>query len=155
MYRSQPSRIAAALLLTLSSAAFAADTPADSPPAKDALAAARGHIEAKRWLAALAELKRVNASADADWNNLMGYTMRKQAPPDLDGAQRFYDTALRINPRHLGALEYSGELALLKGDLATAEARLTALAKLCSSPCEPLDDLKKSVASYKAKGGKL
>ena len=84
----------------------------------------------------------------------MGYTLRKQAPPDLDGSQRFYDAALRINPRHMGALEYSGELALMKGDLATAEARVAALAKLCKTPCEQLDDLAKSVARFKATGGK-
>ena len=103
----------------------------------------------------MGELRRVNASDDADWNNLMGYTLRKQVPPDLDGAQRYYDAALRIDPRHRGALEYSGELALMKGNLALAEARLAALARLCSTPCEPLDDLKKSVARYRANGGKL
>lgn len=144
----------AALLLGLAGTAFAADTPSDPPAAADPLAAARDHVEAKRWPAALTELRRVNATRSADWNNLMGYTLRKQAPPDLEGAQRYYDAALRINPRHMGALEYSGELALMKNDLATAEARLAALARLCSTPCEPLDDLKQSVARYKANGGK-
>ena len=146
---------AVTLLLGLCATAFAADTPSDPPVAADPLATARGHIDAKRWPAALTELRRVNAGSSADWNNLMGYTLRKQAPPDLDGAQRYYDAALRINPRHMGALEYSGELALMKGDLATAEARVAALAKLCSSPCEQLDDLTKSVARFKANGGKL
>ena len=149
------SRAAATLLLGLAGVAFAADTPSDPPAAADPLAAARDHVEAKRWPAALAELRRVNATSSADWNNLMGYTLRKQAPPDLDGAQRYYDAALRINPRHMGALEYSGELALMKGDLATAEARVAALAKLCHTPCEQLDDLTKSVARFKANGGKV
>ena len=58
--------------------------------------------------------------------------------------------ALKIDPRHQGALEYAGELALMKRDLPTAEAHLAALAKLCTSPCEPLDDLRKAVAAYKA-----
>jgi hypothetical protein len=40
----------------------------------------------------------------------------------------------------------------MKGDLATAEARLATLAQVCSTPCEPLDDLKKAVARYKASG---
>ena len=52
----------------------------------------------------------------------MGYALRKQAAPDLEGAQRHYDAALRINPQHLGALEYAGELALMKKDLPAAEA---------------------------------
>ena len=123
-------------------AAPAADTPE--------LAAAQAHIKAERWGAAIDELRRVNVSSSADWNNLMGYALRKQARPDLDGAQKHYDAALKINPRHPGALEYAGELALMKRDLATAEAHLATLSRLCSTPCEPLDDLKKAVADYKA-----
>ena len=137
------------------SAALAADTPEPAPQPTalaDPLAAARGHIAAQRWTAAIDALRSVDARGDADWNNLMGYALRKQAPPDLEGAQRHYDAALKINPRHQGALEYSGELALMKGDLPTAEMRLAALALLCRSPCEPLDDLKKAVARYKAVG---
>lgn len=131
--------------------AQAADPMPDPPPAAThPLSAARSHIEAGRWPAALAELRRVNTPADADWNNLMGLTLRKQPQPDLDGAQRYYDAALGINPRHMGALEYSGELALTRGDLPTAEARLAALSRLCRSPCEPLDDLKQAIDRYKA-----
>jgi Flp pilus assembly protein TadD len=135
--------------------ASAADMPepATAPAAADPLAGARGHIKSQRWAAAIDELKKLGATGNADWNNLMGYALRKQATPDLDGAQRHYDAALKLNPQHQGALEYSGELALMKGDLATAELRLAALARLCSSPCEPLDDLKKSIGRYKA-GGK-
>jgi tetratricopeptide (TPR) repeat protein len=143
-----------ALMLALAhGAALAADTPEPEPatrPAADPLAPARAHIEARRWPAALAALRQVNASGDADWNNLMGYTLRKQAQPDLDGAQRHYDAALKLNPKHLGALEYAGELALIKGDLATAETHRAALGRLCKSPCEPLDDLNKAIEAYKA-----
>ena len=138
--------------------AIAADSgPPPAPVARsapaDPLAAARGHIQAKNWANAIEELKRVDASGSADWNNLMGYAMRKQTTPDLDASQRYYDAALRIDPKHMGTLEYSGELALMKGDLPTAEARLAALSQLCNSPCETLDELKKAIANYKA-GGK-
>ena len=151
-----PTRLAAALLLGLAALSVRAeDTPSSPPAATDPLAAAREEIQARRWPAALVELRRVNAATDADWNNLMGYALRHQSPPDLAAAQRHYDTALRIDPRHLGALEYSGELALMKGDLPGAEARVADLARLCRTPCEPLDDLRKSVARYKAGGGKL
>ncbi len=146
-----------ALPYVLAAVARADDTtPAPPPPAAGRatpaapLAAAQAQIKAQRWGAALEELRRVNAKADADWNNLMGYALRKQATPDLDGAQRHYDAALRLNPQHLGALEYAGELALMKRDPATAEAHLALLAKLCTSPCEPLDDLKRAVAQYRA-----
>ena len=148
-------RTLALCLLLATFGAQAADTPEPAPaPARraDPLATARGHIQAQRWDAALEELRKLNSTGSADWNNLMGYALRKQAKPDLDGAQRFYDAALKIDPKHTGALEYSGELALMKGDLATAEARLATLSQVCKSPCEPLDDLKKAVARYKASG---
>jgi tetratricopeptide (TPR) repeat protein len=162
MYPSRQ-RLAAlsALFLAVASAnAVAADSSPPPAPAAarvtDPLASARAAIKAQRWPAAISELQKLNAtdemSKSADWHNLMGYSMRKQATPDLAAAQRHYDEALRINPAHQGALEYSGELALMKGDLPTAETRLAALSKLCSSPCEPLDDLKKSIAKYKASG---
>lgn len=130
---------------------YAEPTRAHPAPAMaTALAAARAQIAAARWVAAIDELQRVNASGDADWNNLMGYALRKQPRPDLDGAQKHYDAALRINPQHPGALAYAGELALMKRDLATAEKHLATLSRLCSSPCQALDDLKAAVAGYKA-----
>ena len=144
--------LAATLVLTL--AAHAADNSPPPPPAAppNPLAAARAQVKAKNWSAAVDELRRVNAAGDADWNNLIGYALRKQATPDLDGAQRYYDAALRLNPLHRGALEYSGELALMKGDLPTAEVRLAALGQACPRGCEELDDLKKTVARFKSTG---
>jgi tetratricopeptide (TPR) repeat protein len=150
---SLPTAIALVLMLagtTLQAADTPEPEPAARPVAADPLVAARGHIASQRWDAAIAALRQTNASGDADWNNLMGYALRKQARPDLDGAQRHYDAALKLNPKHQGALEYAGELALMKGDLATAERHLAALARLCSSPCEALDDLKQAVDAYKA-----
>jgi Flp pilus assembly protein TadD len=153
---------ATGLCIAAHTTGIAADTgPAPSVEAKpartaarpaDPLAAARGAIKAKQWPTAIDELRKLNSRDNADWNNLMGYALRKQATPDLDGAQRHYDAALRIDPSHQGALEYSGELALMKGDLATAEARQAVLSKLCKSPCEALDDLNKSIARYKTSG---
>jgi Flp pilus assembly protein TadD len=141
--------------------ALAADTPSPPPPSAaparlaDPLAPARMHILGQRWPAAIDELRKVNATGNADWNNLMGYALRKQASPDLDGAQRFYDAALRLEPQHRGALEYSGELALMKGDLASAEKRLAALSQACGSAgCEELADLQKAVARFKSNGNR-
>lgn len=136
--------------------AAAAPAPSASPYGTLApthpLAPAQTLIRGARWGAALEELRRVNATGDADWNNLMGYALRKQATPDLEGAQRYYDAALRINPQHLGALEYAGELALMKKDLPAAEANLAKLQGLCASGCEPLTMLRDAIARYKATG---
>jgi tetratricopeptide (TPR) repeat protein len=131
----------------------AADIPTTTA-APDKLAAVRTHVAAKQWAAAIDELKRINDTASADWNNLMGYSLRKRSSPDLEGAEQFYNTALRIDPKHRGALEYSGELYLIKGDLATAEQRLAALDKACTFGCEEFNDLKKAIARYKAAGNK-
>ena len=141
----------AVMALALQQGALAADTPDAAP---DKLTQARTLIKDKKWAAAVDELKRVNDPASADWNNLMGYSLRKSKTPDLDGAERHYNEALRINPNHRGALEYSGELYLIKGDLATAEKRLAVLDKACTFGCEEYTDLKKAIERYKANGNK-
>ena len=132
--------------------AHAADLSPPKAAAADPLAEARVLVKSRQWPAAQAELRRVNATSSADWQNLMGYVARKSSPPDLDAAERHYLEALRIDPRHRGALEYSGELYLMKGDLARAEAQLAVLDKACLFGCEEYTDLKKSVQRYKSAG---
>jgi Flp pilus assembly protein TadD len=132
----------------------AADTPSAPPEAADPLATARARIAEKKWGAAIDELQRANASHSADWNNLMGYSLRKGSPPDLKGAEKFYNAALRIDPKHRGALEYSGELALMTGDLPQAETRLATLGTACAMKCEEYVDLKQAVARFKAAGNR-
>jgi tetratricopeptide (TPR) repeat protein len=137
--------------LLFATGAFAADTAPSPQP--DKLSAVRAQIAAKNFPAAIQELKRLNDSGDADWNNLMGYSLRKAPTPDFAGAEKFYNEALRIDPKHRGALEYSGELYLQIGDLARAEQRLAALDKACFLPCEEYSELKKAIAQYKAGRG--
>ncbi len=148
-------RILTTSVLLLAMSNSFADGGSSSPaPAPDKLATVRTHIAAKNWPAAIDELKRVNDTGDADWNNLMGYSLRKGPTPDFAGAEKFYNEALRIDPRHRGALEYSGELYLMTGDLAKAEQRLATLDKACWFGCEEFSDLKKAIAQYKANGNK-
>ncbi len=149
-----PARLAAAVTLALLlHTAMAADTPS-TPAVPDKLTPVRALIAEKKWGHAVDELKRVNDPANADWNNLMGYSLRKSATPDLAAAERFYNEALRIEPKHRGALEYSGELYLIQGNLPKAEQRLAALDNLCFMPCEEYTDLKNAIARYKANGNK-
>ena len=145
-------RFAAALALAFAAQmAGADDTP--KAPASDKLAAARSAIAATDWRAAIDELRRVDDPASADWNNLMGYALRKASPPDVAAAERHYDAALRIDPKHRDALEYSGELYLMTDRLPQAEQRLAALDRACLLPCAQYTDLKKAVARYKAERG--
>jgi len=139
--------------------AYGADTPEPAAPraaapAADKLASARKLIEERQWGAATAELKRVNDASSADWNNLMGYTLRKGSTPDLAGSEKYYDAALRIDPHHRNTLEYSGELYLMKGDLAKAQSRLAALRTECGTGCSQYGDLKGAIDRYQANGNK-
>jgi Flp pilus assembly protein TadD len=149
---------AAALTLAVIGATGGSSRAADTGPSPsevtDPLATARARIAEKKWGAAIDELKRVNASGSADWNNLMGYSLRKGPTPDLAGAEKFYDAALRIDPKHRGALEYSGELSLMTGDLPKAETRLATLGAACAMKCEEYDDLKQAVARFKSAGNR-
>jgi Tfp pilus assembly protein PilF len=69
----------------------------------------------------------------------------------LETAEQHYQAALKINPQHLGALEYYGELLIFKNDVAGAQALLSRLQRACPSGCEELHDLQKSMADLKAK----
>ena len=86
------------------------------------LSESRGHITKEAYAQAIAVLQAANETNSADWNNLMGYSLRKNKPSDFSGAAKHYERALEIDPRHRGALEYLGELKLMTGDLAGAEA---------------------------------
>lgn len=131
--------------------AFAADTGGN---AADALAPARAHIASKQWPAAIGALREVGDTGNPDWHNLMGYSLRRSAKPDLVAAQHHYDEALRIDPSHRGALVYSGELALMKNDLPSAQQKLARLLKTCGGKCTDYRDLDDAINRYKANGNK-
>lgn len=79
---------------------------------------------------------------EADAYNLLGFSYRKSK--DYDRAERNYKRALRLNPDHKGALEYSGELYLETDRKELAEQQLAKLEMLCPSGCEELTDLKRA-----------
>ncbi|MBT9598544.1 MAG: tetratricopeptide repeat protein [Vitreoscilla sp.] len=144
--------VAVSAMIACQAGAMAADSSPSPAPAADKLTAARSLIQQDKWVAAIDELKRVDERGSADWNNLMGYSHRKAKVPDYAAAERYYDEALRIDPKHKGALEYSGELYLMLNQLPKAEQRLAALDKLCFLPCQEFTDLKAAIARYKGNG---
>ena len=141
-------------LLTGAQTVLAADTAPSRTTAPDKLSSVRAHIAEKRWQAAVDELKALNDTGSADWNNLMGFSLRKAKTPDLAGSEKFYNDALRIDPQHRGTLEYSGELYLMKGELPKAEQRLAALGVACNKSCSEFSDLQRAIERYKANGQK-
>jgi Flp pilus assembly protein TadD len=129
---------------------MAADTaPAQSDPAW--LTDARASIKSNNYERALKQLQSANEVNSADWNNLMGYSLRKKQPPDLPASEKYYQAALKIDPSHRSAMEYYGELLLMKKDLPGAEAMLARLDKACLFGCEEYSDLKASIAKYQGK----
>lgn len=131
--------------------AAASDPAADDPPW---LQQARKEVSARRFDAALAVLKPANALDNAEWHNLMGFALRSRNPPDLVAAEAHYVRALEIEPRHRSALEYYGELFLMKKDLAGALAMQGRLEKACRFGCPELKDLREAIGRYRSAGGK-
>lgn len=127
------------------------DSSANDPPW---MSGARADIKAQRFEQAVGALRSANATSSAEWHNLLGYALRKKTPPDLEGAETHYKRALEIDPKHRQALEYYGELFLMKGDLAGAEGMLSRLDKVCVFSCEEFRDLKSAIARFKAQAGK-
>jgi uncharacterized protein HemY len=121
-------------------------------PAPDALGKARILVLAGRWPEAMEELKRINATGDPDWNNLMGVTSRRSDPPDFAAAERYYNAALAINPKHRPTLEYLGELRLQQGDLPAAQAVLERLRKTTFFKSDEYRDLQDAIGRYQAAG---
>jgi len=114
--------------------------------AVDELALSRSLIGAKNYRKALIELKKVDAIVkdNADVNNLLGFASRKLG--QYSQASGYYLKALKIDPNHLGALEYQGELFLMQKKAKLAQQNLAKLKRLCGTSCEEYQDLKKAVS---------
>jgi Tfp pilus assembly protein PilF len=149
------------VLLAAAGPALAVDTVEPAPARRatatrsvDRLANARGAIERKDWDAAMRELNVAvrESPQDADVHNLMGYTYRKRASPDMVKAYEHYNMALKINPQHKGAHEYIGEAYLVDRKPQEAEQHLAELERICGGrSCEEYQDLAKSIAEFKAR----
>lgn len=142
-------------LLAASVTALANDTPTvDQPSVADRMASARSAIYLGNWKEAQGELKVAvrEEPKNADAHNLLAFSYRKQANPDLPKAFEHYGIALKLNPQHKGAHEYIGEAYLMDKRPAEAEKHLTELEKLCGNKtCVEYTDLAKALAAYKAK----
>ena len=127
----------------------------DAPTVAERMSNAREAIKAKDWKRALAELKVAvrDEPRNADAHNLLAYSYRKQARPDLPNAFEHYNIALKLNPSHRGAHEYLGEAYLMDKKPAEAEKHLADLEKICGNrTCEEYTDLSRAIADYKTKG---
>jgi len=135
--------------------AQAEDTPSNMGSGlPEQLVAARAAIASKDWPRAIAELNTAVKldPRNADAHNLLGYSHRKKAQPDLAKAFEHYKRALEIDPGHKGAHEYIGEAYLMDQRPAEAEKHLAELARLCGDQtCEEYADLSEAIKAHKAK----
>lgn len=141
------------LALLMSTGPAQAVDSSSGPSASERMASARKWIESKDWSRALYELNQAvrEEPRNADVHNLLGYTYRKRATPDLTKAFEHYRMALRMNPDHKGAHEYIGEAYLMDNKPDEAEKHLAQLERVCGNKtCEEYVVLAKAITDHRA-----
>ncbi len=135
-----------------------ADSTREAPAPKQAvtgvtLASAQQKVDAGDYRGAipiLTDIIKANPN-NADALNLMGFSQRKTGQTDL--ALQYYNKALALMPKHLGANEYLGELYVELGQMDKAKERLAVLQAACGN-CEQARDLMAAInKGPKAKTG--
>ncbi|MFM8211930.1 MAG: tetratricopeptide repeat protein [Actinomycetes bacterium] len=145
------------LLVTSLNPSFAADNSGPSTTNESTstesfeskLEKARKLVDQKKWKSAISELKKLSKTnkSNADVWNLLGFAARNSG--DLKNSATYYKKALSIDPKHLGALEYQGELFLKLKQVDKAKKNLELLKNYCGTSCAEYKDLDKAIKSYK------
>ena len=116
---------------------------------------AEKHIYNKKYDKSLKLLKKLTKREDlgtrrADIYNLLGFSYRKLENPNLDKSFAAYMMAIEIDPSHLGAHEYLGELYLMRDQKDKAVIILNKLDQLAGSNTEEYKELKIAIDEYKS-----
>lgn len=121
----------------------------DTTPSANTYNTALDQIHAGNYEAAIPLLQQVVAQdpTNADAQNELGFSLRKTG--HLNESLDAYKKALDINPGHIDANEYLGELYLQMKRPDLAQKQLDVLAKLCPSGCEQRNDLQQQLAAFK------
>jgi len=124
--------------------AFAVDTETTTTTPKSAYETAQNQIEAKRFKDAIRTLQQLVADEpnNADAWNLYAFASRKNG--NFANAGKYYTIALKLDPKHLGALEYQGELFLDIGEPDKAMENLVAIKSICGT-CSELRALARAI----------
>ena len=131
------------LAITGSAWAFgSSDTP--EPQQADGYKQAKSLIDDQQYAKAIPILQQLikDKGAYADALNLLGYSYRKSG--DAKTALEYYNQALAMEPKHLGANEYLGELYLEMKMPDKAKERLAVLKSACGD-CEEYKELESAI----------
>lgn len=142
--------LAVTCALMSAAGAYAADT--EETPASAATSdfeSARALVDAEKYDEALPALRQLDQQGpnNPDVLNLIGFSLRKTGK--MGEALDYYSRALALNPRHLGANEYLGELYLETKQPEKAKERLEILRQACGD-CEEFEDLQAQINRYAA-----
>ena len=142
-----------AFLIINSNNVFSAGSSSNSNDDKTkslAFSSAEKLINKKQFSDAILKLNDALASdsENADIYNYLGFSHRKLGK--MEKAAFYYNKALKINPKHKGALEYQGEMYLTLNQIGKAEENLKKLDKICFLGCSEFDKLKKSIKDKKS-----
>ena len=126
-------------------AAYAGLAPASRPAADAAYGEAVRLINQARYAEAIDTLHHAHAliGPHTDIFNYLGFSYRQLG--HFDKARAYYAAALRMNPDHLGATEYLGELYLERGEIGKARRQLEKLDRLCAFGCPEREDLARRI----------
>jgi Flp pilus assembly protein TadD len=137
----------------LAPVAYAADTETTAPANAENqdYVAGKAAVQRKDWPAAVASFRKVVAAQpnSADGYSMLGFSLRWMGK--MDEAFAAYDRALALDPKHRGALEYSGVAYLKAGQPAKAQERLVRLETIGAKSSEEYRDLAKAIAEYNTK----
>jgi Flp pilus assembly protein TadD len=108
-------------------------------------------VKAGNYDQAIPLLQKVVAASpqNPDALNWLGFSYRKTG--SMSQALVYYQKALDLQPKHIGANEYMGELYLELKDLPKAEERLAVLKQTCLD-CEEYTELKEKIEQFKKTG---
>ena len=81
----------------------------------------------------------------ADLYNYLGFASRKLPQPNYVEAEKYYLKALSFDSKHIGALEYLGELYVETGRLDLAKSKLSELLTLVGKDSEEYKNLEKLI----------
>ena len=87
-----------------------------------------------------------NDPKNADAFNMLGYSNRKLG--NNEEAFKYYNKALKLDPRHKGTHEYIGRLYLNLSQPEKAKMHLDELDSICLFGCDEYTTLKKAIEDY-------